>query len=51
MPTKEILISFFFICFHLTVNAQNCNDAIHTGEGTFYGGVAGVLSVPKEMWI
>lgn len=23
------------------IHAQNCNNAQHTGEGTFYGGVAG----------
>jgi len=32
-----LLFSFFIN----SVNSQDCNDAIHTGEGTFYVGVAG----------
>ncbi len=32
------IVLFFGISM---LNAQNCNDAIHSGEGTFYGGVAG----------
>ncbi|MBW1295578.1 expansin EXLX1 family cellulose-binding protein [Aquimarina litoralis] len=40
-------IAFFFL---FTLSAQNCNDAVHTGEGTYYdgvdGGVFGNCSLP-----
>ncbi|OJJ18733.1 hypothetical protein BKI52_24340 [marine bacterium AO1-C] len=43
MKLKNIMTSFaiFLWAGWATVYAQNCNNAQHTGEGTFYGGVAG----------
>jgi len=38
------IISLFFIIIFLSftqLSAQNCNATTRTGEGTFYGGVAG----------
>lgn len=43
MIFKNIMtsLSIFLLAGWAVVNAQNCNDAEHSGEGTFYGGVAG----------
>ncbi len=35
----KLAIALFFA--NAVIQAQNCNDDIHKGEGTFYGGVAG----------
>ncbi|WP_010181021.1 expansin EXLX1 family cellulose-binding protein [Aquimarina agarilytica] len=35
----KLVIALFFT--NAVIQAQNCSDGIHKGEGTFYGGVAG----------
>ena len=41
MKPTYLIFSMILLCFTIQLSAQNCNDEIHTGEGTFYGGVAG----------
>ncbi|WP_299898855.1 expansin EXLX1 family cellulose-binding protein [uncultured Aquimarina sp.] len=36
----SLMHSLAFICM-FNLNAQNCNDTVHTGEGTYYDGVDG----------
>lgn len=48
-PCIPLLFSLAFICM-FNLSAQDCNDEIHTGEGTYYdgvdGGVFGNCSLP-----
>jgi len=41
MSLKSYYSFILFICCHTFIFSQNCNDKLHTGEGTFYGGVDG----------
>ncbi len=40
MKTKYLL-NFLIIFLPLNLSAQDCNDTVYYGEGTYYGGIAG----------
>ncbi|WP_027395480.1 expansin EXLX1 family cellulose-binding protein [Aquimarina latercula] len=41
MNSHNYIFCFLAVIMIMKISAQECNDTVHTGEGTFYDGVAG----------